>query len=83
MSRPEAVFTKQQRQAIARLERAFKACAACGLSFYGMDDEIHVVDDTEFEVAYVTHGYDQYNALASLEPEAINTAHAYKDSGGW
>lgn len=76
-------FTPVQRKAIAGLEQAFRACARAHLLFFGVDDDIYVLDEYAFDEALARHGDSQSAALYDEQPPALSTGGTYRDSGGW
>ncbi len=67
-----------QKAALRRLETAFKACAAAGVKFFGMDNDLHFTVDYDPKQDF----HEQYQS-GDKEYGNVNTHKTYIDSGGW
>ena len=70
-------------KALRQLERAFKRCRKAGLVFYGMDDTLIAYNGRELTALMKEHGDQQEAHRYVDEFHDVDTAGAYKDSGGW
>lgn len=77
-------LTKEQMQAIAVLEEAFKICAEAAVVFHGIDNELQALRSDEHRRIV-----DERGCLVDMKNGdqrclyAVNTQKSYKDSGGW
>jgi hypothetical protein len=68
---------------LRQLERAFRRCARAGLVFYGMDDGLTAYSGREIRALMKEHDDPSEAMRHADESHDVDTARAYKDSGGW
>lgn len=89
-------LTKNQMDAIKKLENAFAVCKKAGLVFYGMDDNLlaltrsndlkmnEYMNDTEGKGSYcLVNAQYEFEELQHEILTHVNTHEVYLDSGGW
>lgn len=83
-----AKLNKKQAEALAQLEAGFKACAAAGLVFYGMDRSLlAITKKNEAEIGF-NKRFECFANLCGTREQTewitdIDTSETYQDSGGW